>query len=229
MSDSREPVLFLSGAGLPAWIWDEVRRDLGDGRETRVASRPESTKARLDDHVQAALASVPEGGFAIVAHSGGGVIGAQIARCVPERVTALLGVSAVIPPTGGSFISAMPVPNRWVLGAVMRFAGTRPPDSVIRRGLAHGLDDQVIDRIIADFTPESPGYYRDRVGRGAWDGRRGYVRTTGDRELSPALQRRCAQRLGADWHHDLDTGHLPMIEEPRAVAGSITRFLDARS
>lgn len=229
MSDSRESILFLSGAGLPAWIWDDVRRDLGDVRETRVASRPEGTTVRLDDYVEAALASAPEGEFAIVAHSAGGVIGAEIARLAPARVIAFLGVSAVIPPAGGSFISAMPVPNRWVLSTVMRFAGTRPPDSAIRRGLAHGLDAQVTDRIIADFTPESLGLYKDRAAHRSWTGWRGYVRTTGDRELPLALQRRCAQRLGAAWHDDLDTGHLPMIEEPAAVARLITRFLDARS
>jgi pimeloyl-ACP methyl ester carboxylesterase len=229
MRDAREPILFLSGAGLPAWIWDDVRRDLEDGRESRVASRPESTTARLDESVEAAFDSAPGGEFVVVAHSAGGVIGAEIARLAPGRVTAFLGVSAVIPPAGGSFISAMPAPKRWVLSAVMRLAGTRPPDSAIRRGLAHGLDDQVTDRIISDFIPESAGYYRDSLGHGAWDGWRGYLSTTGDRALPLALQRRCAQRLGAAWHDDLDTGHLPMLEAPHAVSRLITRFLDARS
>lgn len=228
MSDSRESILVLSGAGLPAWVWDDVCRELGDGRATRVAARPQTARPRLHDYAQAALASAPAGELAVVAHSAGGVIGAEIAQLAPERITAFLGLSAVIPPAGGSFISAMPVPNRWVLSTVMRFAGTRPPDSAIRRGLAHGLDDQITDRIIADFTPESPGLYRDRTTHGAWSGWRGYVRTTSDRELPLALQQRCVQRLGAAWHEDLDTGHLPMIEQPHAVAGLIARFLDAR-
>lgn len=228
MNEAHEPILFLGGAGLPAWIWADVQRELGDGQQSVVAGRPTSTQARLDDYVQAALGPVPAGSFAVVAHSGGGVMAAEVARRVPERVTAFLGLSAVIPPAGGSFLSAMPVPSRWVLSAVMRFGGTRPPDSAIRGGLAHGLDEQVTNRIVADFVPESAGYYRDRTGRGGPVGWRGYVRTTGDRELSPALQRRFAGHLDATWHEDLDTGHLPMIEKPRAVAGLITRFLDAR-
>lgn len=228
MTDSHEPIVFLGGAGLPAWIWDDVRRDLGD-RDTRVVSRPESADARLKDYAEAALASAPEGEFAVVAHSGGGMVGAEITRLAPERVTAFLGLSAVIPPAGGSFISSMPVPNRWVLSAAMRLAGTRPPDAAIRRGLAHGLDNQVTERIIADFSPESPGYYRDRSGRGEWDGWHGYVHTASDRELPLALQRRCAERLGASWRDELDTGHLPMIEAPQALAGLITQFLHARS
>ncbi|MGR6320611.1 alpha/beta hydrolase [Micromonospora soli] len=228
MSTSREPIMFLSGAGLPAWIWDDVRRDLGEGQQTWVASRPQGGRARLRDYAQAVIDSAPPGGYAIVAHSAGGVIGAEVARLVPERVSAFLAISAVIPQPGGSFISAMPVPNRWVLSAAMRFAGTRPPASAIRRGLAHGLDEEVADRIIADFTPESPALYRDRTAHRSWSGWRGYLRTTGDHELPMALQQRCAQRLGAAWQNDLNTGHLPMLEDHQAVAAAIRRFLDAR-
>ena len=228
MSSPRDPILFLSGAGLPAWIWDDVRQILGEPHHVRVAARPaHSADARLRDYAEAAIGSAPTGRFAIVAHSSGGVIGAEVARLVPERVSAFLAVTAVIPDPGGSFISAMPAPNRWMLGMVMRLAGTRPPDSAIRRGLAHGLDNQATDRIIADFTPESPGLYRDKVARHSWSGRRGYVLTNHDRGLPIALQRRCAQRLGAAWRDDLDTGHLPMIEAAQALTGSIVRFLDS--
>ncbi|MFG2059164.1 hypothetical protein ACGFI9_34620, partial [Micromonospora sp. NPDC048930] len=96
------------------------------------------------------------------------------------------------------------------------------------RGLAHGLDEEVANRIIADFTPESPALYRDRTAHRSWSGWRGYLRTTDDHELAMALQQRCAQRLGADWQNDLNTGHLPMLEDHLAVAAAITRFLDAR-
>ncbi|MEU9740342.1 alpha/beta hydrolase [Micromonospora chersina] len=228
MSTSPEPIMFLSGAGLPAWIWDDVRRDLGDGQQTQVASRPQGGRARLGDYAQAVIDSAPPGGYVIVAHSAGGVIGAEVARLAPERVSAFLAISAMIPQPGGSFISAMPVPNRWVLSAAMRLAGTRPPASAIRRGLAHGLDDEVADRIIADFTPESPALYRDRTAHRSWSGWRGYLRTAKDHELPMALQQRCAQRLGAAWQRNLNTGHLPMLEDHQAVAAAITRFLDAR-
>lgn len=228
MSSSRDPILFLSGAGLPGWIWDDVRRGLGEGWETRVAARPENGQARLRDYAQAAIDSAPAGRFAIVAHSAGGVIGSEVARLAPGRVSAFLAISAVIPRPGESFISALPAPNRWVLSAVMRLAGTRPPASAIRRGLAHGLDERVADRIIADFTPESPGLYRDRTAHREWSGWRGYLRTSGDREVPIALQRRSAQRLGAAWQDELNAGHLPMLEDHQAVAASITGFLETR-
>jgi pimeloyl-ACP methyl ester carboxylesterase len=219
-------ILFISGAGLPAWIWDDVQELMGGSHQVSVAARPARIAgAGLRDYAEAAIGSAPTGRFAVVAHSSGGVIGAEIARLAPERVSAFLAVTAVIPKPGGSFLSAMPAPNRWVLGAVMRFAGTRPPNAAIQRGIAHGLDDQTTDRIIADFIPESVDLYRDKIALHSWNGRCGYIFTQRDRGLPIAVQRRSAERLGPDWTDHLDTGHLPMIENPRALAGSIVEYL----
>lgn len=227
MSTSPRSILFLSGAGLPAWIWDDVRHHLSE-YATQVAPRPEGGQVGLRDYAEAAAGSMSAARFTIVAHSAGGVVGAEVARLAPERVLGFLAVSAIVPPPGGSFLTAMPLPNRWMLGAVMRVAGTRPPDSAIRKTLAHGVEEQTTDRLIADFTPESQGFYRDRIGRQPWNGRRGSVTTTSDRELPLALQRRFAVNLGANWHRELATGHLPMLENPEALAGIITSFLGSQ-
>lgn len=222
------PVLLISGAGLPAWIWDATRRTIGDTHETHVAARPsQGEEARLRDYVDAALRSAPSGPFAVVAHSAGGLVGLELARLHPDRVTALLAVSAVVPEPGGSFVSAMPVPQRWVLSLALRFAGTRPPDAAVRRGLAGGLDAVTTERIVADLVTESPALYRDLTTKGAWSGPRGYVSTTQDRELSASLQRTFAGRLGGSWADELATGHLPMLEQPDALAQTIRRFLAA--
>lgn len=227
MSTSGEPTLFVSGAGLAPWIWDDVREHLGDPATTRVAARP-GPGARLREYAEAAIESAPPGRFTIVAHSAGGVVAGEVARLVPDRVSGFLAVSAVIPRAGASFIATMPAPKRWLLDAVMRLAGTRPPESVIRQGLARGLDQETADRIVADFVPESRALYRARTAAGSWSGWRGYLVTTQDPELPVALQLRCAQHLGAAWTAELPTGHLPMLEDPAAVAAVIGRFLDAR-
>jgi pimeloyl-ACP methyl ester carboxylesterase len=219
-------ILFISGAGLPAWIWDDVRQSLGPSYGTRVAARPAiRAGTSLGDYAEAAVGSAPAGRFAIVAHSAGGVIGAEVSRLVPERVSALLAVSAVVPAAGGSFLTAMPAPNRWILGAAMRVAGTRPPDAAIRRGLAGRLDGPIADRLIGDFVAEAATLYRGRTGHGSWSGRRGYVFTGRDRELPLAIQRRSARVFAPDAEEHLDTGHLPMIENPRALAAAIAGFL----
>lgn len=241
MTTSEEPVLLISGAGLPSWIWDTTREALAPSRETAVAARPEGVAAggagsaagvSLAEYAEAALASAPWERFAVVAHSSGGVVGAELARLAPGRVSALLGVSAVVPGPGGSFVSSMPFPNRLMLDLVMRIAGTRPPDSVIRGGLTAGLEEEVmVDRVVADFVTEAPALFRGRAGQGPLRQRRGYVLTTRDRALSQSLQRRFATNLFAQdqnvpWQEPLDTGHLPMLEDPRSLAHLVSRFLN---
>lgn len=132
MTSRRRPILFIGGSGLPDWIWADVRARLGGGAEDRVAARPAAgAQANLRNYVDAALDSAPDGEFTLVAHSSGGVIAAEVARRASGRVADFLAVSAVTPAPGRSFIATMPVPNRWILGLMMRLSGTRPPASAI--------------------------------------------------------------------------------------------------
>ncbi len=226
MTDSHHPILFLSGAGLSPWIWEGVRSEVNT--DSAVAPRPAGhPDATLAAYVEAAIEAAPSGRFAIVAHSSGGVVGAEVARLVPDRVAAFLGISAVIPSAGGSFVSAMPAPKRWILPTAMRLAGTRPPDKAMRRGLCAGLSEDVVKRVVAEFTPESLNLYQDDTGHHVWSGRRGFLVTSHDKELAPGLQRRFAQRLGAQWSEDIATGHLPMLHDPAATATAIRDFLTA--
>lgn len=226
MTDAHHPILFLSGAGLSPWIWDDVRQRVS--ADSVVAPRPtEHSDAPLAAYVEAALEAAPPGRFTIVAHSSGGVVGTEVARLVPERLAAFLAISAVIPAAGGSFVSAMPAPNRWILAAAMRLAGTRPPAKAIRRGLGTGLRGNVVDRVVAEFTPESVGLYADRCGNHVWSGPRGFLFTTQDKEIPLGLQRNFAHRLGGQWSEELATGHLPMLQDPVATAAVVDRFLNA--
>lgn len=175
MTQSREPVLLLSGAGLPVWIWDQVREELAASHRTVVAARPRRDRASLTEYAAAALDSAPWERFAVVAHSSGGTVAAEIVTLAPDRVGAFLAVTAVVPKPGRSFVASMPLPNRLVLSLAMRLAGTRPPDAAIRRGVASQVDTQTADRIVAEFSPESVRHYRDTPHGGGFPERRGYL------------------------------------------------------
>lgn len=218
--------MFISGAGLDPWVWDDVRKAFPF--PTAVAQRPASgASASLLDYAESAISAAPAGNFTVVAHSIGGVVAAEVTRIVPDRVSGLLGLSAAIPNPGGSFVTAMPFPNRWILGLALRFGGTRPPESAIRRGLADGLDETLTDRIVTEFTPESKGVYTDKTRGPSWPERTGYIKTSRDREFPAALQQRFADRLGAAWHDELTAGHLPMLECPEETAEAVRRFIES--
>jgi pimeloyl-ACP methyl ester carboxylesterase len=219
-------VLFVSGAGLSSWVWDEVRADLAGHSATVVAPRDPSPAARVGDHARAALGAAEGERLLVVAHSAGGVIAQEMVRQAPGRIIGVLGLSAAFPAVGRSFATAMPFPQRVVLPLLLRLAGTRPPESAIRSGLTAGLPADVADRLVAEFATESRALFTDRVQPRPSQPPFGYVTTTADRELTPARQRRFADTVNAAWRQDLPTGHLPMLADPAAVAGMIRAFAD---
>jgi pimeloyl-ACP methyl ester carboxylesterase len=217
--------VLLSGAGLPARVWDAVRRELAPTR-TVVARYPRGSGVSLADYADAVADQAPAGEVAVVGHSAGGAVAVELMARHPARVAAVLGLSAVVPRPGRSFLGTLPVPGRYVVGALVRLAGTRPPDRSVRT-LARGLPAEVGDRLVRDFDPEEPGLFRDRVSAVLQPPAvRGYLRTTADREVPATVQRASAHALGATWTDELPTGHLPMLQDPPGVARAVRRLLD---
>lgn len=224
-SASAAPFLLVGGAGLPAWAWDDVRAALPAARGSAVAARPPADGPRaLDDYAAAALDGSPWRHVVVVAHSIGGVIATRMVERAPDRVLGVLGVSASFPGPGRSFFGALPFPQRHVVSAVTRVLGTRPPAGMLRKGLARGLPDDVADRLVRDFAPESQELYRDPVGRVAYPPLRGYLRTGDDPDFPLALQDRYAATLGTDRVETLPTDHVPMLADPAGTAAALERL-----
>lgn len=216
-------LLFLSGAGLPTWVWDRTRDGLPVPSE--VAPRPTSRSADVAAHARVALAAAPDGPLVVVAHSAGGVVAAELSGLVPDRVRGVLAVAAVVPAAGGSYASSLPLPHRLVLPALLRVAGTRPPEKALRTSLAAGVDEAIAERLVEGFDPESRSYFTSRARTAVEAPVRGYVTTADDRELPLAWQHRYLRRLDAGFTRHLPGGHLPMLQHPDALRAAVVDFL----
>ncbi|SDD31622.1 alpha/beta fold hydrolase [Auraticoccus monumenti] len=217
-------VLLLSGAGLPTWVWDRTREGLPV--PSTVAPRPTSRSADVAAHARVALAAAPEGPLVVVAHSAGGVVAAELSGLAPDRVRGVLAVAAVVPAAGGSYASSLPRPLRLVLPALLRVAGTRPPEKALRTSLAAGVDEATAQRLVEDFAPESRRYFTSRVSTPLQAPVLGYVTTADDRQLPLAWQHRYLRRLEPGFTRHLPGGHLPMLEHPDRLREAVTAFLD---
>lgn len=225
-------LVFIHGAGLGGWIWERLGASLNHPhvfadfplRDAPVAARRPLTLADYAAHVAAQAGTLRTDRAVIVAHSLGGTVGLQVASLLGDRLAGFVGVSAAIPREGGSFLSALPLPQRWIVAGLMRVAGTRPPESAIRRGLCSGLDAATANRVVEGFIPETRRVYRGRTDVPVPDVPRGYVVLTEDQELPVSLQRRMAQNLGATDTPELPAGHLAMLSHPAALAGLLNDF-----
>jgi len=223
-------VLMLSGAGLPERVWEPVRAGLPRGTVSVVATPPRG-RAALSDYATSAMEQAAQragsGPLVVLAHSSGGAVAAQLMAQAGDRVVGILGVCAVFPRPGRSFVGTMPLPARALLPVVLRVAGTRPPDGAIRNGLGAGLPVDVVQALVEDYLPESPALFLDRAGTPVLPAVRRYLLTTQDREVPPALQRRSAATLQAQHLTEVAAGHLPMLEAPAAVVTEVLQLLDS--
>lgn len=162
---------FVHGAGLGGWIWADVLGQLDlPGVVTDFPQRTGQPEARaalsLDDYADAVLAQLDEAELervVLVAHSLGGVVALKVARRLGDRLAGFVGVGAAIPDNGDSFVSALPMPKRLVVRALMRVLGTKPPASAIRQGLCNDLSAEQADEVVRRFVPESRAVYFART------------------------------------------------------------------
>ncbi len=222
-------VFFISGAGLDGSIWDEVAAGLdlpyavADHRASRQAQT--SLKGYVDDDEQQILAMAVSR-VVIVSHSIGGVIGAELLKRLGTRARGFVGISAAIPAPGRSFVSSLPFPQNVVTGLIMKLAGTKPPEAVIRKSLASDLTTTQADKIVQDFAPESVALYTDNSSSEAIPQVKAlYVQTTNDKQFSVAQQVKMAARLDNCAIKTVVSGHLAMISHSEEVSAMLRDFV----
>ncbi len=133
-------IVFIHGAGLNGTIWEEVASGLSvpclsaeyPYRDGGMKARESLSLRTYSEHVVEHIEAWDVKRIVMVAHSLGGVVALQAAETLRDRVAGFIGVGAVIPACGGSFLSELPWPQRAVMRVVMRLLGTKPPESAIR-------------------------------------------------------------------------------------------------
>lgn len=233
-TDSEPSVVSIHGAGLRPWIWDEWSASLAaphfaasfPGRDERTEHLKTIGLAEYVDHVQHQIENWAVENVVLVVHSIGGVVGLEVARRLPDRVVGFVGVCAAIPKPGESFLSCYPFHQRLFRRAIMRVAGTKPPDATVRRSLGEGVSDDTLDRIVYQFIPEARRLYTDRITAPPPPVSTAYIKTMRDAEFAPALQDSMIANLEVDEVATIDAGHLPMLSHPYELADIVNAYLE---
>jgi pimeloyl-ACP methyl ester carboxylesterase len=229
-------IVFFSGAGLDNWIWEPLSTHLnapvcpvdlpGRGRLASVATKPLSLDGYVN-HLLPQLELLEPRRLVFVCHSLGSVLGLALAERLGERVHGLIHLASVLPKPGASYGASLPFPANLILPAVLTLLGTRPPEQAIRNTLCLGVPTDVADRVVSGFCPESKRLYLDRVAYSPRVRNLGYILTSRDKSIEPALQRQFAARAGIETVQTVEAGHLAMLEDPVKVAEAITRMIAA--
>ena len=225
--------VFVHGAGLEGLVWSKVVE--GFDPPCLLAEFPQGKSSldsrsglSLEDYVTHMKRQVDEWGtrnIIIVAHSLGGVLALRLASLMTDRLAGIVAIGAAIPKSGGSFLSALPFPQRILMPVILRAAGTKPPESSIRTGLCNDLSPDQAAEIIKGFIPEAVRVYTDRINVPVPDVPKLYVKLNKDKEFSPSLQDKMISNFAPQTIRSLDTGHLPMISNPEGLRSILEEFV----
>jgi pimeloyl-ACP methyl ester carboxylesterase len=235
--DLRTPIVLVHGAWMGADAWDRVAADLR-ARGLRVtavelpghgADPTPPEKLTLAGYADAVLAALPADRPALlVGHSMGGMVISAVAEKAPDRVARLVYVAAYLPRDGQSLYALSQndadsrVGRYWTQADPKAYSpATLRADGIVD-ALCHdcsAADQQMLVRTHrAEAVPPlgTPvALTAARFGRVP----RAYVHTRQDRAVSYALQKSMLTAAGgAAPVFELDTGHSPMLTQPRALA-----------
>jgi len=235
--------VLVHGAFSGAWIWgplmDRLKAaghsvdtfdlpGLGDDQTPPGEVTLEGCATRLCE----VLASSSEPAI-VAGHSMGGVIATQGAARCPERVAALVYISAFMPKDGQSLLELTKLPEgaEDQVQANLTIVGNPPvailPDAASRAALYGCCTDDVAAWAIARqcAQPLAPFGTPASIPPGALAGiRRYFVSCTQDRAIPPALQRRMIAENGCDEVIELDTDHTPHLSMPNELARALDHF-----
>lgn len=231
------PIVLVHGAWMGASAWDRVATDLrqrgyrvtavelpGHGADTTPASQ-----LSLDGYVKTVLAALPPDGQAVVVgHSMGGMVISAVAEQAPSRVAELVYVAGYLPQNGESLYKIAMTDADSRVGAYWTQADpkTFTPASLRPEGIAEVFcaDCSAVDQraLVSSHKAEAVPPLGTPVALSAGRfGRtpRSYVHTRQDKAVSFKLQQSMLERAGgARQSWVLDTSHLPMLTQPRALA-----------
>jgi pimeloyl-ACP methyl ester carboxylesterase len=222
----------LHGAGLGSWIWEKVLPELNYPAEAldlpgrNGQNHPaEVTLQQCIDYV----AGKARGYRAvIVGHSFSAEVAMGVATTYPQHVAAVVLVGGVLPKSGKSFMSLVPFPQRLILSILLRRAkdGIRLPPKMVTKEYCNDLDQETTELVLSRLVPEAPRLYLDRLKWAAMpsDIPRLYVKLLNDKSVPPKKQDEMTQRIAPTRLETLNTGHLPMLAQPRAMAAVLNRY-----
>ena len=225
MSKTSPIVVFLHGAGTGAWIWERVGKNLSS-RSLALDLPLSSDGLGPNGCAQLVWEEVGKQGEApiiLVLHSWAGILAGNLYERFCARIQRTVFLSAIVDPTGGSFVDALPIPNRWITRQLMRRnpEGIRPSDKMIRREYCNDLGEKEAQEVVARFERQRPEPFLTPSTSFEPSGKETYILCARDKSVPPALQRKYAKRLGSPALITIDGGHLAMLSRPLEVAKAI--------
>jgi pimeloyl-ACP methyl ester carboxylesterase len=228
-------MILVPGAMHGSWTWDRVTPLLETGGYRTIAPDlpgmgPHPTIASADvaladwaDFIADLVRSV-DGPVILAGHSRGGLVIGEAAERVPERITGLIYVTAMIVLPGQTAMQSGRDPTAHPTPATSAPAFNAERAKAIFYNCCTPAD---ADWAVAQLEPEPPAPLNTpaEVTWQRWGQvPRAYIECLQDQTLSPARQRRFQAAAPCDPVIQLDTDHSPFLSTPHDLAEAMVRI-----
>ncbi len=247
----RSTLVLVHGAWAGSWIWRSLMPLLEDAGITVIAPDMPGTPAhpappeQLNlqgclEHVLTCCKS-SEGPLFLLGHSGGGVIATQTAQALGDRVSGVIYVAGMMLPSGCGFADVIAeliadVPTAAGIGPHLLWSDdrqfSRVPPEAGRAIFLHDVPEKVAQAAALRLCPQPEGtramvpcWTAERFGRVP----RLYVEALEDCSVVLAAQRRMQELVPGAEVVSLNTGHVPQVAAPKALAEAILSFMARHS
>jgi pimeloyl-ACP methyl ester carboxylesterase len=233
-------VVLVHGAWMGAAAWDKTAADLrsrgfkvvavelpGHGKDETPAD-----KLSLAAYVDAVIAALPTDGKAVlVGHSMAGMVISGVAEKVPARLSKLVYVAAYLPRNGDSLYQLSSTDTDSVVGKYWSQENPKAysPATIKTEGIveAFGADTSAADQQFLINTHKAEavpplGTPVQLTAANFGSVARAYIHTTQDKAVSYKLQKTMlANAGGAGQVVQINSSHVPMLSQPKALADAI--------
>jgi pimeloyl-ACP methyl ester carboxylesterase len=233
--------VLVHGAWHGGWCWHRIVanlqrancRVLAPDLKSLGVDRTPSANITLDVWTEqiAALAQAEADPIVLVGHSRGGIVLSEVAERIPDRVRALVYVTAFLLENGCSLQDAVAADPDSLIGPAMVTARDRRSVSIrtdVVRDVFYGQcsdADVALARALLVPEPLAPLATQIKI-TDARFGRvpRVYVECTGDRAITHAAQQRMQQSLPCRERITLDADHSPFFSRSEALSDVLLRM-----
>ena len=235
--------VLVHGAWHGGWCWEQVERYMEDLGAASVAvdlpsragdPRPvsELTLDAYVDQVVAAIEASPEP-VILVGHSLGGLVISQTAERVPEKLSSLVYLCAMLLRDGESTIDAAATdPDSQLMAKISldeSATASWVAEHAVRELFYGDCTVEASESAARLLVPEpvGPASTPVRVTADRWGTvPRSYILCTKDRAISPTKQRAMIDSVGVDRVIEMESSHSPFISQPDRLAALLIDLED---
>lgn len=231
--DHNNGIILIHGAGLNNSIWNDVVKEINIPLimidfPNKITPPNKVSTLLFNDYIKATVKQIKNWKheqFIVVAHSIGAIVGLTVADQFKNQLKGFVAIGSVIPKSGDSFTSTLPFPQKLIMPILLNFFGTKPPSKTLEAELCNDLTPEQTHKIVNEFTPESKALYTTRIHFKIPNVHRLYIKMEHDNSIPANLQDKMASNLKADKIVSINSGHLPMISQPKQLTRILIEFM----